>query len=121
MKIALAIMAATVFFLILVVASLGLDDLGLRRQLARERARVDATKSELDGKMQSASTQLVLARAEAARLTNELAFPIQITQRKAATGGYIIQIFNSSRETLPVSVSYSNSVARKGRTVEFEL
>jgi hypothetical protein len=125
MKIGIAIPGVVVAFLIILLGALGLDDFALRRQLAREHGKAQAEiargKSELDGKMQSTSSQLATARAEVARLNNELAFPIHITQKKAAAGRYLVQIFNSSSETVPVSVTYSNTFARKGRSFEFEL
>jgi hypothetical protein len=121
MKLAIALLAVAVGFLVIVLAALGLDDFALRHQLARERTKMTAAKSELDGKMQSASTQLVLAREETARLTNELSFPIRLIQKKTANGACVIQIFNNSNETVPVSVTYSNTFARKGRSFEFEV
>jgi hypothetical protein len=121
MKVAIALLTAAVGLLVVLLAALGLDDFALRHQLARERAKGNATKSELDGRMQSASTQLVLARAEAARLTNELSFPIRLTQKKTANGASVIQIFNNANEAVTVSVTYSNTFARKGKSFEFEL
>jgi hypothetical protein len=121
MKIGLAILAIVVVGLTILLGVLALDDFALRRQLARERGKVEAAKSELDGKMQSTSSQLVVARAEVARLTNELAFPIRITLKRTSGGIYLADIFNTSNQALAVSLSYSNTYAQKSRSFQFSL
>ena len=119
MKIGIALLAVVTFVLLIVSGLLFVDDYRVRQQLNREREEI---KSEMREQVEQVNNELSAARAEVARLNNEIAFPIQITQKKAAAGNnYLVQIFNKSDQTLPVTVTFSNATLKRWKNFEVDL